>query len=333
MIEKLKIKQEESLQPGVLVDPEQLKVKADNSEYQSAERTKTYSGISAAYIFLAPALSAIFIFFFIPVIAAFILSFTDFDIYALGTITNARFIGFDNYIRLFDDPLFWKALKNTFYFVAASGPLSVFVSLGAAILLNSKLVKFKGMFRMVYFMPVVTTLVAVAIVWRFIYHPRYGILNYFLGLFGISPLDWLGDPNWAMPAIILLSIWKNFGYNMIIFIAGLQNIPEYLYEAAVIEGAGAFQQFRKITLPMLAPTTLFVGIITMIGYFQLFSEPYIMTQGGPLNSTLSVVQYMYHEGFRWWNMGYSASLAFVLFFIIFIATLVQMKVQKNSYIE
>lgn len=291
------------------------------------------TNLSAVYIFLTPALSAIFIFFFIPVITAFVLSFTDFDIYALGSIWNTRFIGFDNYLKLFNDPLFWKALKNTFFFVISAGPLSVIVSLAAAIMLNSKLVKYKGLFRMVYFIPVVTTLVAVAIVWRFIYHPRFGILNYFLGFFGINPIDWLGDPTWAMPAIVLMSIWKTFGYNMIIFIAGLQNIPEYLYEAAVIEGAGSWQQFRRITLPMLAPTTLFISIITMIGFFQLFAEPYIMTQGGPLNSTLSIVQYMYQEGFRWWNMGYSASLAFVLFFIIFIVTLIQMKVQKNAYAE
>ncbi len=285
---------------------------------------------TTAYFFLAPALSAIFIFFFIPVIAAFIISFTDFDIYTLGNFSTLRLIGFDNYVKLFSDDLFWTALGNTFYFVVVAGPLSIAVSLTAALLLNSKLVKFKSLFRLAYFLPVVTTLVAVAIVWRFIYHPNFGILNFFLGLIGINPIDWLGDPDWAMPSIILLAVWKNFGYNMIIFIAGLQNIPEELYEAADIEGANAFQKFKHITLPMLAPTTIFVSIITMIGYFQLFAEPYVMTQGGPLNKTLSIVQYMYQEGFRWWNMGYSASIAFVLFIIIFIGTLIQFKVQKLS---
>lgn len=283
---------------------------------------------TAAYFFLAPALSAIFIFFFIPVIAAFIISFTDFDIYTLGNFSTLRFIGFNNYVKLFKDDLFWTALGNTFYFVVVAGPLSILLSLIAALMLNSKLVKFKSLFRLSYFLPVVTTLVAVAIVWRFIYHPNFGILNFLLSLFGINPIDWLGDPNWAMPSIILLAVWKNFGYNMIIFIAGLQNIPEELYEAADIEGASAFQQFKHITLPMLAPTTIFVSIITMIGFFQLFAEPYVMTQGGPLNKTLSIVQYMYQEGFRWWNMGYSASIAFVLFIIIFIGTLIQFKVQK-----
>lgn len=286
--------------------------------------------INAAYFFLAPALSAIFIFFFIPVIAAFVISFTDFDIYALGDLSTVRFIGLNNYLKLFDDPLFFTALKNTFYFVIMAGPLSIVVSLGAALLLNSKLVKFKAIFRLSYFIPVVTTLVAVSIVWRFIYHPRFGIINYILSLIGIAPIDWLGDPSTAMPAIVLMSVWKNFGYNMIIFIAGLQNIPEDLYEAASIEGASGWQKFKSITLPMLAPTTIFISIITMIGYFQLFAEPYIMTQGGPLNSTLSIVQFMYQEGFRWWNMGYSASIAFVLFFIILIGTIIQLKVQKSA---
>jgi multiple sugar transport system permease protein len=299
--------------------------------FKLTNRNKGYRWTSsAAYLFLAPALSAIFVFFFIPVIAAFIMSFTDFDIYSLGSWDNARFVGFNNYLHLFEDPLFWTALKNTFYYVFAATPLSIAVSLSAAILLNSKLIKYKAIFRLSYFIPVITSLVAVAIVWRFIYHPRFGILNYFLGFFGINPIDWLGSPDWAMPAIILMSIWKNFGYNMIIFIAGLQNIPEYLYEAAELEGAGKWQQFKTITLPMLAPTTVFIGLITMIGFFQLFAEPYVMTQGGPLNSTISIVHYMYQEGFRWWNMGYSASLAFVLFIIILIGTLIQFKFQKPA---
>ena len=283
----------------------------------------------AAYFFLAPAVIAIFIFFFIPVIAAFVMSFTDFDIYALGNFNTIRFIGFNNYSKLFEDPLFWQSLQNTIYYVVLATPLAIAVSLGAAILLNSKLIKYKGFFRLSYFIPYITTLVAVAIVWRFIYHPKFGILNYFLGLFGVDPIDWLGNPNLAMPAIVIMSVWKTFGYNMIIFIAGLQNIPEDLYEAASLEGANEWQKFKTVTIPMLAPTTLFVSIITIVGYFQLFAEPYIMTQGGPLNKTLSIVQYMYQQGFRWWNMGYSASISFVLFFIILVVTILQFKLQKN----
>ena len=258
------------------------------------------------------------------------MSFTDFGIYSLANWKFTRFVGIDNYTKLFKDPLFWQALKNTFYFVIVAGPLSVFVSLFTAVLLNSKFAIFKSLFRLSYFLPVVTTLVAVSIVWRFIYNPHFGFLNYLLGLFNISPIDWLGNPTWAMPSIIIMAVWKNFGYNMIIFTAGLQNIPEQLYEAADIEGANNWQKFYKITLPMLAPTTLFISIITLIGFFQLFAEPFIMTQGGPLNSTLSIVQYMYREGFRWWNMGYSAALAFVLFIIIFIGTIIQIKLKRNE---
>ena len=289
-----------------------------------------WARIPAAYLFLAPSLVVLAVFFFLPVGAALLLSFTDFDIYAIGNYENARFVGLDNYSRLVQTPIFWTALKNTFYFVLVGGPLSVAVSLGAALMLTAKLARFKGFFRAVYFAPVVTTLVAVAVVWRYLYHSRYGLLNYGLGLVGLEPIDWLGDPTWAMPAIILLAVWKNFGYNMIIFIARLQNIPEELYEAARIDGATGLQRFAHVTVPMLAPTFLFVGIITMIGYFQLFAEPYVMTQGGPLRSTVSVVLLMYEEGFRWWRMGYAAAIAFVLFAIIFAATLIQLRLQRGE---
>jgi multiple sugar transport system permease protein len=293
---------------------------------------KSKSNVASLIIFLGPSLFVLCVFFFIPVLAAFVLSFTDFDIYSLGNIRYMRFVGIQNYLDLLNDPLFWIALKNTFYFVLIGGPLSVFVSLGAAVLLNSKLIKYKGFFRIIYFLPVVTTLVAVSIVWRYIYHPRFGLLNYVLGFVGLDPIDWLGDPNFAMPAIIIMAVWKNFGYNMIIFIAGLNNIPEELYESASLEGANAWQKFRNITIPMLAPTTLFISVITMIGYFQLFAEPYIMTQGGPLNSTLSIVLYMYHEGFRWWNIGYSTTIAFVLFLFILIGTIIQFRLQKEKHV-
>ncbi|MFZ1326693.1 MAG: sugar ABC transporter permease, partial [Candidatus Contendobacter sp.] len=243
----------------------------------------------SAGFFLAPALALITVFFFLPVGAALLLSFTDFDIYALGDLERLRFVGLSNYLQLLQSPLFWTALGNTGYFVLVGGPLSVAVSLGAALLVNARLNRFPGFFRAVFFLPVVTTLVAVAVVWRYLYHPRYGLLNYGLSLFGLEPIDWLGDPAWAMPAIILMAIWKNFGFNMLIFIAGLQNIPPQLYEAARIDGASAWRQFRHITLPLLGPTFLFVALMTMIGYFQVFAEPYVMTQGGPANRTLSVV--------------------------------------------
>jgi len=284
--------------------------------------------IGPALWFVAPALGLIGAFFVVPVVASLVLSFTDFDIYAIADARHLRLVGVQNYTTLLRDPRFWTALRNTLYFVLVGGPLSVAVSLAAALLVSARLVRCRGFFRTVFFLPVVTTLVAVAVVWRYLYHPRFGLLNRGLALVGLGPIDWLGDPVWAMPAIILLAVWKNFGFNMIIFVAGLQNVPERLYEAARIDGAGAWQQFRRVTLPMLAPTFVFVGVVTMIGYFQLFAEPYVMTQGGPADSTLSVVLLMYEEGFRWWNMGRGAAIAFVLFAIILACTALQLGLRR-----
>ncbi|HEX5831935.1 MAG TPA: sugar ABC transporter permease [Gemmatimonadaceae bacterium] len=284
---------------------------------------------SAAWLFLAPALALIGIFFAVPVAAALLLSLTDFDIYAIANPGSMRFVGLRNYLQLVQTPLFWSALRNTFYFALVGGPLTIAASLAAALLLSAKLVRFRAVFRTIYFAPFVTTLVAVAVVWRYLYHPTYGLLNHALGALGVEPVDWLGDPRWAMPAIIALAVWKNFGYNMLIFIAGLQSIPEELYEAAAVDGAGPLRRFWHVTLPLLGPTMLFVAVVTMIGYFQLFAEPYVMTQGGPLRATTSVVLLMYEEGFRWWRMGYAAAIAFVLFLVILAATLVQLRLQRG----
>jgi len=275
---------------------------------------------TAGWMFAAPALTVIGVFFGLPVLAAFALSLTDFDIYSLADISNLRFVGLHNYATLLQDPLFWKALGNTMYFVVVGVPLSIAVSLGAALLLNSKTARFKPFFRTAYFAPVVTTVVAVAVIWRYLFHTRYGLVNWGLTSIGFDPIDWLGDPAWAMPTIILFAVWKNFGYNMIIFIAGLQSIPEDLYEAARIDGATPAQQFWNITLPQLGPVLLMVGILTLSGYFQLFAEPYVITQGGPLQSTVSVLYLMYEEGFKWWNLGNASAVAFLLFALMTIAT-------------
>ena len=292
-------------------------------------RRGTKAEVRAALFFLAPGLTIIALFFLLPAVASLILSITDFDIYALGDAHNIRVVAVDNYRNLATSPVFWRALLNTLYFTLVGGPLTVMVSLGAALLVNAKAARFKSLFRTIYFAPVVTTIVAVAIVWKYLYHPRFGLFNRALELIGIAPIDWLGDTKWAMPAIILLSIWKYFGYTMIIFVAGLQSIPEELYESARIDGAGPWQQFRHVTVPMLAPTFLFVGVITAISYLQFFAEPYVMTRGGPLNATLSMVMLMYEQGFRWWNMGYGASVAFVLFVLIALGTLLQVRLQRG----
>jgi multiple sugar transport system permease protein len=275
---------------------------------------------TAGWVFAGPAVAVIAVFFGIPVLAAFALSLTDFDIYALADIGNLRFVGLDNYVGLLHNPLFWRALGNTMYFVVVGVPLSIGVSLGAALLLHSRLATLKPLFRTTFFAPVVTTVVAVAVIWRYLFHTRYGLVNWGLSQVGIEPVDWLGDPAWAMPTIIAFAVWKNFGYNMIIFLAGLQAIPEDLYEAARIDGASPLRQFRHVTVPMLGPVLLMVGILTLAGYFQLFAEPYVITQGGPLQSTVSVLYLMYDEGFKWWNLGNASAVAFALFVLMTVVT-------------
>ena len=277
--------------------------------------------MNPAFWFVAPALAAIGLFFFVPVAASLGLSLTDFDIYSVADLANLRFVGLATYSRLLEDAAFWTALRNTAYFVVVGAPLSVATSLAAALLLGSRLVRWKALLRTIYFLPVVTTLVAVAVVWRFLYHPRVGPLARLFEALGLPAVDWLGDPAFAMPAIILLAVWKGFGFNMVIFVAGLQAIPERLYEAARLDGASAAQQFRHVTLPMLAPTTSFVLLMTLIGHFQLFAEPYVMTQGGPGDATRSIVLLMYEQGFRWWSLGQAAAIAFVLFGIILAVSL------------
>jgi multiple sugar transport system permease protein len=283
----------------------------------------------AALIFLTPAIVLLSIFFFAPVIAGFALSVTDFDLYTLGDVHNLRFVALRNYRELIANPIFWTAFFNTMYFALVGGPLTVAVSLFAALLVNNKLTRWKALFRTIYFAPVVTTLVAVSVVFKYLYHPRFGIINLALGAMHLPQPDWLGDPHFAMPALILLSVWKGFGYTMIIFIAGLQTIPEELYEAARLDGAGAWGQFRHVTMPMLGPTFLFVGVVVAIGQLQIFAEPYVMTGGGPLNKTLTIVMMMYQQGFKFWRMGYAAAVAFILFLVIGAATLVQMRLGEK----
>lgn len=284
----------------------------------------------AGWMFAGPALVVIGVFFVLPVLAALALSLTDFDLYALADPHNLRFVAFDNYVDLLRTPMFWKSLWNTTYFVLVGVPLSIAASLGAALLLNAPVARFKALFRTALFAPVVTTLVAVAVIWRYLFHTSYGLVNWALGHLGVAPVDWLGDPRWAMPTIMLFAVWKNFGYNMVIFLAGLQAIPQDLYEAARIDGASKWRQFLHITLPMLGPVLLVVGVITVSGYFQLFAEPYVMTRGDPLQSTVSVLYFMFEEGFKWWNLGRASAVAFLLFLIILAATTLMLRLGRRK---
>jgi len=279
----------------------------------------------AGWVFAAPALLIIAVFFFLPVLAALAVSLTDFDLYALADLHNLRFVGLENYAHLLNSREFWNALANTAYFVVLAVPPSLATSLLAALLVNSRLTRLPGLFRTAFFAPVVATLVAVALVWRYLLHTRYGLINWALAGIGVHPIDWLGSPHWAMPAIILFAVWKNFGYNMIIFVAALQSIPADLYEAARLDGASVWQEFTRVTLPMLRPTALLVTILTVAGYFQLFAEPYVMTEGGPLQSTMSVLYLMYDEGFKWWNLGSASAVAFLLFLMVLGITLLEVR--------
>ncbi|CAN5902778.1 sugar ABC transporter permease [soil metagenome] len=288
-----------------------------------------HSGV-IGWMLAAPALTVIFVFFALPVIAGLALSLTDFDLYALADLSTMRFVGLSNYARLLQTSLFWQALGNTMYFVIVGVPVSLGLSLGAALLLNAQVARWQPFFRTALFAPVVTTVVAVAVIWRYLLHTRYGLINQALAGIGIDPVDWLGNPHWSMPAIILFAAWKNFGYNMIILLAALQAVPRDLYEAARVDGAGALRQFTDLTLPMLTPTLVMVGIMTVSGYFQLFAEPYVMTQGGPLRSTVSVLYFMYEEGFRWWNLGNASAVAFLLFIVIFAVSWVLMRFDKEA---
>lgn len=284
----------------------------------------------AGWVFAAPALLVLGLFFGLPVLVALALSLTDFDLYALADPRHLRFVALDNYLDLLRTPLFWKSLGNTLYFVVVGVPLSIALSLAAALLLAAPAARLKPFFRTALFAPVVTTLVAVAVIWRYLFHTRYGLVNWALGQVGIAPIDWLGDPHWAMPTIILFAVWKNFGYNMVILLAGLQAIPQDLYEAARIDGANRWQQFLHITLPMLGPVLLVVGVITVSGYFQLFAEPYVMTRGDPLQSTVSVLYFMFDEGFKWWSLGRASAVAFLLFLIILAVTGLMLRLGRRK---
>jgi len=269
-----------------------------------------------AYLYLMPVVLILVAFHVLPIFYSLAVSFYEWDL-----IGSPEFIGTNNYKQLFHDPMFFKSIWNTIKYAVISVPLSIFLSMGIAILLNNP-IKGIGVYRTIYFIPVITSINAVAIVWNFIYHPDFGLLNKILSWFSIDPVAWLQDPDWALPAIIFMSVWKGLGHNIIIFLAGLQNIPKHLYEAARIDGANRWQQFKHITWPLLTPTTFFIFTMSTIGSFQVFSQVYMMTpRGGPLKSTMVVVYYLYRKAFEQFEFGYALAMAFVLFMVIFACTL------------
>jgi multiple sugar transport system permease protein len=276
------------------------------------------------YLYLLPTFIGLTLFSAGAVAASFFMSFTQWDF-----VSSPEWVWLDNYVMLWQSDLFWEVFRNTVYFILLAVPLSVACSLALALAANTGL---KGItfFRTAYFLPVVSSMIAVALVWSWIFNPEYGLLNYLLQvLFGIKGPAWLDSTSWALPAMVIVTVWKGLGYSMVIFLAGLQNIPQDLYHAATIDGAGVWKRFRHITLPMLSPTTFFVLVITLINSFQVFEQTYVLTKGGPANSTLTMSYYIYQNAFQFFQMGKAAALSYVLFAAIFAVTLVQFRIQKR----
>lgn len=277
-----------------------------------------------AIIFIAPGFVIGLLFFYLPMAHALYLSFTHYS----PIMEAPKPAGISNFIEVFKDARTWNAMMNTFYFAAGYVPVSIILSLILAVLLNMKL-KGTVFFRTVFFLPSVTSGVALALVWRWLYNYNYGLVNFFLGLLGINGPDWLNDPKWAMPAVIIMSVWSRVGYNALLFLAGLQAIPDEYYEAARVDGASGFQVFWKITFPLITPTTFFLLVTGMIGALQVFTQIYVMTGGGPGNSTETVVYLIYSYAFSWFRMGRASAISWVLFTIIFFLTIIQIKFQRK----
>ncbi len=281
------------------------------------------------YLFIMPSLIHIIAFLFIPLVFSFFLSFRD---WTRPSFQDAPYIGLGNYEFLMGDNRFWQAMANSVYYTLLAVPLGMAFSLAIALVMNQKL-RGVNLFRTLFFMPVVSSWVAVSIIWLTLLDPNVGIVNYVLGLVGIKGPNWLGDPLWAMPSIALIAIWKGAGFNMVIWLAGLQGIPRELYEAAAIDGASRWQSFWRITLPLLAPTSFFLAVTGVIGSLQVFTPIYVLTKGGPLDSTNTAVFHIYRRAFQEFDFGYAAAQSWVLFAVIFAVTIVQVGLRRREEIQ
>jgi len=284
-----------------------------------------------SYLFIALPFLLFFVFQMVPVFMSFFLSFTEYDV-----VHAPRFIGVENYKNiLFHDPLFWKAISNTIIYVIGVVPIGICISLLLAVAIDQK-IKFKNFFKSIFFLPTISAIIAVSVIWKWLYAgEKYGLFNFFLIKLGFHPLDWLASPEWTLPSIMFMSIWAGVGYNMIIFLAGLQTIPRGLYEVAEIDGAGFWKKLFNITLPLLKPTIVFVAMMSFIVSFQVFEQVYIMTSGqsgigGVLNSALTIVAYLYDKGFQKFQMGYASALAYIIFALIFLLTMISRRFTKPN---
>lgn len=274
-------------------------------------------------LFLLPSMGGLIVFTVIPILASLGLTLFKWDL-----VTPPVHIGLDNFQELFADPEFWAALRHTLGFIAGYLPMVMILGLAVAVALNQK---FRGttVFRTLFYLPVVSSWVAIALLWMWIFNPRFGMINYGLELLGITGPTWLFDPNWAMPAIIITSVWKDTGFVMVMFLAGLQAIPATFYEAASIDGANSWERFFRITLPLLSPTTFFAIVISLINSFQLFDQVWVMTGGGPAGATSVLVEQIVNNAFRYSRMGYASALSWVLFALVFVITVFQLRIQQK----
>ncbi|WP_271001813.1 carbohydrate ABC transporter permease [Listeria seeligeri] len=291
---------------------------------------KQFLNKNTPYLFISPALFLLLLFSLLPIMLAFVISFTDIDLVGLADYSKINFIGFDNYVNIMQDPVFLKSIFNTLFYVIIGVPLVIICSLGIALMINFSEAKIFRFFRLIFYTPSITNVVAVAVVWSYLYNPRFGLLNYLLSFLDLGPVPWLQDPTIAKLSLIVLAVWRAIGVNMIIFLAALQGIPKEYYEAASLDGANSRQQLFKITVPMLRFAIFFVTVTTMIGWLQFFEEPFVMTEGGPLDSTNSVALFIYQNGFQLSKFGYAAAGSFILFIAIIIITLIQFRIQRKN---
>ena len=278
-------------------------------------------------VFLLPGLLGLVIFTIAPLLASLVLTLFQWDL-----LTPPKFVGFANFVQLSQDKTFWSALQHTLGFIAGYLPLVIALALGMALALNAPL-RGIAFIRTAFFLPVVSSWVAVALLWSWLFNPKFGLINYLLSLVGITGPGWLFDAHWAMPAIILTSVWKDLGFVLVLFLAGLQAIPHDYYEAAALDGAGYVRQFTAITLPLLAPTTFFVTIISLINSFQVFDQVWVMTEGGPAGATTVLVEQVVKHAFRYGEMGYASAISWVLFALVFVVTLIQFRVQRQGAVD
>jgi multiple sugar transport system permease protein len=282
------------------------------------------------YIFVTPAVLCLVAFGVLPIAVAAVVSLTNLDISGLAHYGNIHFVGLANYRTLFKDPVFWESLRNTAIFVVIGVPSILVSSLTVAIALNRSQSRFFRALRVFYFFPAITAIVAIALIWGYLYNTQFGLFNYLLSLVGASPVQWLSDPLIAKFSVALVAIWRASGLDIIIFLAALQAIPHEYYEAASIDGAGEWRKIFDITVPLLKFAIFFVTVTTLINWMQFFDEPYVLTQGGPVHATTSVSLYIFQQGFSFNQFGFASAASIVLFAIIAFVTTAQLRVRMRG---